>query len=409
MPGGLLAQDLAEETPTEADPPWWSAPEVPDAGTTPALSDTGTLEERIANLQKVRKALLQEVEQALKAKPQPLKPPALKMTCEDNPATVKAATDWAFEAGRPETALLQRLHAVRTSEQFAGLDDTATTEASAKLVTQLMGKAKALLKDSKADYTTIPAVTAFVFSVAHSGASIGQDQSGTLMSQLAAWLKPHLPAMLKVLREEHDYTMGDTIIRLVRWLNSWGISSGAANVDQALEDIRKALSFRLTLDFTFTSTGANGNVETFHLKAEVPLEYRVVEADRRVKAILVGEGQGRYLSYTESDGQLTMQAPNFPVQVKIEKFDPCAGTAQLFLDRFYADRETYIFHDGTSAPLGIAMVAWMVIFQDKMGGGGWNFDLNVANRQVKAVDQTYGSRQGVFSGDLTITLEHQPK
>lgn len=105
-----------------------------------------------------------------------------------------------------------------------------------------------------------------------------------------------------------------------------------------------------------------------------------------------------------------MEAPDFTVAVKIEDFDACAGRATLFLDRFYADTETYISNsDGFAAPLGLGMAGWMAVWEEQSGGGGWTFDLEVANRRAKAVEIGFGGAQGVFAADLAITLEHRPQ
>jgi hypothetical protein len=233
-----------------------------------------------------------------------------------------------------------------------------------------MGKANTLLSNRNARHETIPAITAFVNSIATSRALIGDDTAYNLLTRLAAWLTPQLPRLLAILRDEHDYAMATTLIRLARWLNMLGVSSGLADVDTVFDSVSRALICQLTLDLTFTSTGSNGNVESFHLPSVFPVNCQLVNTGKTLKGMIIGEGTGKYLSYTDSDGELTMNAADFPVAMKVKSFDPCAGTGELFLDRFYSDRETYIFTDGSSAKLGVAAVGWMSLFESRMAGGG---------------------------------------
>jgi hypothetical protein len=404
--------------PNPDDPPEPGSPSEPPPqsdgpATEPETPTSPTLEQREAAAKAERAAVEQEIAALLKTAVNVPAVPPLGVACEEDAVvqdlTAHVLRAWVQEASEPEASLLARLWTARRALQSLGVDDASSYAVEAQLVERLAAKAHAIMKANAKNRDAIPAVIGFVRGVARLSGSLGQsDTESELISALAAWLAPFVPGMLKDLREDHDYAMVIAVLRLLGQINALGLETGSGHLEDALSKITAAMTFALTLDYRFTVTGANGNVESFHLQASFPVRFEIGGGEKDVRAMLAGEGTGSYLSYTESDGRLRMQAQSFPVGAKIESFDPCAGTAQLFLDRFYAEAETYIFSDGTTADLNMAEVSFMVSYEKNRGPDGWLFDIPVTNRQKMVVETTIAGGQGTFAGTLQVTLDHQP-
>ena len=161
------------------------------------------------------------------------------------------------------------------------------------------------------------------------------------------------------------------------------------------------------LPYRFTLTGADGNVETYNLRADILLSFEIGGSERETRAILVGEATGSYISYVDSDGELGMLPASFPAGAKVEEFDACTGTASLSLDRFYAVAETYISPNCGPASVSSGMYGWMAVWDANRDKGSYVFDLEVI-KTASAVDMTLSGAQGAYAGTLDITLFHDP-
>lgn len=398
------APDLAEPAPAEPSP----ETEPDTTGPDPALAD------REATARAERAAVEKDIAQLLKTAVETPRPPALDLSCEEDAVTQTLTAElvnaWVREASEPEASLLIRLTNAHRALQLLGADDATSYATEEKLAARLVTKAKAVMAAHAGTRDTVLPVVGLVRAASQLAGILGQaETSAELQAALGAWLSPLVPGMLTDLRDKHDYAMVTTVMRLLRQLNSLGLETGSADLADAMDKIRAAMRFQLTLDYQFTVTGANGNVESFHLKAEFPVQFELGGGEKTARAVLVGEGTGSYLSYSETDGQLTMQAPDFPVAARIESFDPCAGTAKLFIDRFYAESETYFAHDGTPADLNMAEVSFMVNFDRNRRQNGWEFDVDVINLRKKAVDVALNAAMNAFAGTLYVTLDHQPQ
>lgn len=394
----------------------WS-PEVYDLGgswTTPGPAlgpeDAGTLAQREDLARQQAAAAEAEIRKVLAGQINLPAPPALDLSCQSKDAAPDPVEAWVRAATEPEATLLEQLHAARRELQLLGLDAGEAYELESQVAHRVGENARAVMAANRKAPGAIPAVVGLVRRASAMEGALGNTaESESLLAELGPWLAPFLPDMLTALREQHDYSKVEAALRLVRGMNSLGLETGTADLDSVLAQIEAAMQFQLTVDYTFTVTGANGSYESYHLQAEVPLKYRVGGADKDARAMLVGEGTGSYLSYIESDGDLQMQAPGFAVGAKVEKFDPCAGTATLFMDRLYAEAETYIYPDGPPTELNMAEVSFMVLWEDHNQNGGWVFVLPVTNRAVMAIDVPISETLNEFAGTMQFTLEHRPK
>ncbi|WP_372841317.1 hypothetical protein [Phaeovulum sp.] len=402
---------LPDDAPSDAT--GTDAPITENAPDVAPTADTRPASERAAGALAERTKVEAAIRALLKTPIDVPTPPALGVSCEDNAVTQmltgELVTAWVRAASEPEAELLINLTAARRGLQLLGLDDGAAYDLEARLADRLGAKARALMRTNQKNRDAIPAVIGFVGKAAQLSDLLGDTEKvAGLLNALGAWLDPFVPDMLRDLRKAHDYTMATTVMRLVRVLNLLGVETGSADLGSVYEHIAAAMRFQLTLDYQFTLTGENGHVETYHLRAEIPLTFEIGGAEREARAMLVGEATGNYVSYTDPDGDLGMLPASFPVAAKIENFDACAGTATLFLDRFYADAETYTFRNGDPAALPNGMYGWLAVWGENRAHGGYLFNLDVINKSALAIDETLSGAQGAFAGTLKITLEHRP-
>ena len=105
-----------------------------------------------------------------------------------------------------------------------------------------------------------------------------------------------------------------------------------------------------------------------------------------------------------------MQAPKFSVAATLRNFDACAGTADLTVDRFYADAETYQFENGDLS-LSMVRTPFELEFAKYLKGGVYTFPVQVHNLDPNMVDQTVEaiSTAGTVQTEFHIVLTHTPK
>lgn len=121
------SKDAQPDSQPEEASPWWKPPGLNAPEPPPVEDETPrALQERLVAGLAVEAALVQEAQARLKTAPNTPVPPALPMACETNPATTKAATDWALAAANPERNLLLRLHTMRRQLLLVGGTDSAS-------------------------------------------------------------------------------------------------------------------------------------------------------------------------------------------------------------------------------------------------------------------------------------------
>ncbi len=105
-----------------------------------------------------------------------------------------------------------------------------------------------------------------------------------------------------------------------------------------------------------------------------------------------------------------MTAPPFEVNVRIDNFDPCAGKATVYIDRFFADSEKYTAKVAPEpADIPMTKVGWQILFEDKFKQSVFAFDVPVTNLSATPIDEQISKTINAFSGTLTIKLVHKPR
>lgn len=417
---GLSEKELDELWPPDQQPvPDPSGPPGQDNTGEPssrAKPDTRSLAQREADALKRQKEAIRQIQQLLKQPVTVPPPPSLEIDCEDDEVTSmltgQLVEAYVKQASEPEAGLLKQLTGARRELQLLGADPKEGYDLESRLADRLVAKVEQVLKTTKNQRDKVLAVLGFAHRVTLLAQLLGDGgREQKLLSAVAAWLSELVPAIIKDIRTKHEYGLVNALIKIVRAANSAGIETGNVNFAWVYQQLEAALQFDLTLTFDLKSTGANGNVEEWTLKAEFPLKYTVGGDDKNVRAILEGSGTGNYARYADlSPGTpLRMTAASFPVSAKIEEFDACSGKAQLIVDTFHAESEVYIAKDGFEAPLPIVKWAWTMLHEKYRKGGGYQLDVPVTNRAATAVDTRIQNTMGVFDGTLTVKLVHKPK
>lgn len=366
--------------------------------------------DRYDALVKAANALLKQAETP--AEP----PPSLGASCNEQDDIVAMLTSelvqgYVKRAGKPEADLLTALLDARRSLNVLGQETTEGFELETALAERLMHKVEQVLNSTRKQRDKVLPVVAMANRVGQLIQLLGDsglDQR--LVAETGAWAAELIPSMLDDIAKKHDYSLVNAVFQVARAANSTGLDTGTADVDALMARIEALMQFDLTLTFNLTSTGANGLVEEWVLESRFPLRYKLGGGGKTLHAVLVGDGQGSYVSYVDKDpgSKLTMQGASFPVSAKIDDFDACLGNATVVIDQFYAETETYFTKNGPPTELPILQSAWIMMFEDRMAGGAYSFKVPLNNRTPIAIDRKIRVVMGVFDGTLTIKLKHKP-
>ena len=382
----------------------------PLAGTSDSpVRDDRSVEQRIADSTKHQNALIEQIKALLKQSDVSIvPPPSYELECNEDPVvellTEQMVQSYVKQGGDPELGLLEQLIAVRRELAMLGVEPADSYQA--QLANRLLVKAQTLIKT----YGSQRDKALAILGLAHKAANVLQllGDSGIeqkYFSEIAGWLSQLVPGMLKDIKTQHDYRLVNAVFTLTRVINSSGKLSGQADPNEILRQIEAAMRFDLSL-----ALEASGGAHEWSLSSEFPLTPTLAAGKNKLLQLMyVGEGQGTYASYAYKNGTQTMQAPDFPVMAKFTDFDPCKGTAVLFLDRFFAQEgETYLRQDTTNkAP--VVWAAFANAFRAQQVDQGFEFELPVKTKTEKAVDTVFDQSAKGFTGKLTVKLTHTPQ
>ena len=382
----------------------------PLAGTSDSpVRDDRSVEQRIVDSTKHQNALIEQIKALLKQSDVSIvPPPSYELECNEDPVvdllTETLVQQYVKHGGDPELGLLEQLLTVRRELAMLGIEPGDSYQA--QLANRLLVKAQKLIKTYGSQRDKVLAI----LGLAHKAANILQLLGDPAIEQkffgeITGWLSKLVPDMLKDVKTKHDYRLVNAIFTLTRVINASGNSSGQADPSEVLRQIEEAMRFDLSL-----ALEASGGSHEWALKSEFSLTATLATGKNKLLQLMyVGEGQGTYASYAYKNGTQTMQAPDFPVMAKVTDFDPCKGTAVLFLDRFYAQEgETYLREDTTNkAP--IVWAAFANAFREQQVDQGFEFELPVKTKTEKAVDTVFNQSAKGFNAKFTVQLTHNPK
>jgi hypothetical protein len=137
----------------------------------------------------------------------------------------------------------------------------------------------------------------------------------------------------------------------------------------------------------------------------------------------MGSGSGTYSFTFLKGGNVTAETQPFTVNVLINGFDACAGTANITVDRFSGESETIHLEDTDPITQPFVKKAWDFAFSSYKGSGvswfdpgggnieGFTFPVKVQNLNANAVDETIEGEKNCGSKcsvDFKIMLVHTP-
>ena len=383
-------------------------PPLADTSESPVRDDR-SLEQRIADSTKHEKALIEQIKALLKqSNISIVPPPSYELQCNEDPVvellTEQLVQSYVKQGGDPELGLLEQLIAVRRELAMLGVEPGDGYQA--QLANRLLVKAQTLIKTYGSQRDKALAILGLAHKAANVLQLLGDSEiEQKFFSEIAGWLSKLVPDMLKDIRTKHDYRLVNAIFTLTRVINSSGKLSGQADPSEILRQIEEAMRFDLSL-----ALEASGGGHKWALKSDFSLTPTLAAGKNKLLQLMyIGEGQGTYASYAYTNGTLTMNAPDFKVIAKVTDFDPCKGTAVLFLDRFFAQEgETYI-REGTTNKAPIVWAAFANAFRAQQVDQGFEFELPVETKTEKAVDTVFDQSAKGFTGKFTVKLTHTPR
>jgi hypothetical protein len=334
-------------------------------------------------------------------------PPSIPLDCvaaDAASANAKSLDDFVAAVGNPEMDLIRNLLAVERQRQLLG----QSGDPSFALVNQLLGRLEKKVLLLMETYTGRPeklqAVTTTALGIARSMELLGSPATA-ILGQLAAWWRASIDPLLDDVIEKHDYAKAATVVWVAR---SASLLGAAVDDDEVLRKLEAALTF-----------GLEAQLNVHWPVGDWLLASKFVMANQGFASgsgrFLTGEGTGEYVSLSSEEFGFT-EASGFPVRATLQGFDACAGTAELTVDRFSADAETYqsTDPDNTTGPVtgSIVKPAFEAAFEEYLKDGVYAFPVEVHNLDPRMVDQTIEAAppsQGLFTLEFDIVLTHTPK
>lgn len=340
-------------------------------------------------------------------------PPSIPFECtaDRDLFNSRAVQSYVTAASAPELQAMTKLLEIQRAAQLLGIGgDTYNFEVW--LLRRQIRKVQDLLRAHKGKPEKVAPILAFAVEVNRQVQLIGgaEREEQQLLAPVGDFVAATIDSLLRELVSKHDYRRATTLIRVARWARLLSSSGSSAGAEEAME---AALSFRVRIAFTFKTTGENGHVEDWTLEAEVPVTGAFDDVTN--KEILKGSGEGKYVSYVNHDAnprtRATMTAKGFPLDVRIEEFDACAGMAMVGVSRFFADAERYLapVDQGEPAELPMAKTGWELLFGDRNERGFYWFPVSVRNLNPTAVDSTRDQTMNTFDGHVSAQLIHTPR
>jgi hypothetical protein len=345
-------------------------------------------------------ALLKEARELNKQPIQFPPPPSVELACAGDEAADKrkdkAISEWVTDALAPERDLQIRLNSMAAEMAVMGLEYQPLLEAGGGLSVRGLWKAEKLLSAYPKDRDTILPIARFVATALGDYQRYGgEDQS--LFAELAGWLQSFIDDMIADIRTNHDYRQARTVLTVAAMA---GLGGADVDIEAIVDKIEAAMRFRLETKLTL-----DGPTEQWVLEGETYL-------DEFLSSGMRGSIPGRYVSLTHATERM-IGNPTFTANVLIDKFDPCQGTAQLLIDRYWADEEYYtVGGDPWPAPYKLVNAFWTLLFGEPAEDDGrFAFPLTVRNLQVNAVDELIKKSDDPVSvsARFEIQLVHEPR
>lgn len=332
-------------------------------------------------------------------------PPSTSISCADEgkaEADSQSLTDFMETFNAPEGPLCAQMLDIQRQLQLMGAEADYTREAT--LTDRLGQKAQSLIKDFGQDIEKVPAIAMVAIQTATDIQLLGSDQDGRsadLMEAVSAMYAKAIDELFRILVEEHDYGTVEPILSAAR---ASMLLSGASGVDSdaILSRLQNALRLELTLNYNYEQTGNHRWVQ------QAVFEVMAVFEGSSIGKI-TGAGTGSMLSFVwDNAPEWSVTAPDFPVQVIFENFDPCGASVELLLTPFHPLSET-AHMDGEAMDWPLLKMSWEVSFEESLQDDGlYRFPLTLQNLDATAVNETLENNIPYNEVKLEIILVHKP-
>lgn len=329
-------------------------------------------------------------------------PPSISVSCP-NEADNQSLNDFQETFNSPEGPLCAQMLEVQRQLQLLGAEPSYQREAA--LMGRLGQKALAMIKDYGQDVEKVPAIGMVALKTAADIELLGSDTSGrsaALMNALSAMYENATEELFKMLVEEHDYGTVGAILDAARVSLLLSDTSGV-DTDEIMNRLQKALNFELTINYDYEQTGNHRWVEQAAFEVSA-----VIEGSEIGK--ISGSGSGSMLSFVwDDEPELSVTAPDFPVQAVLENFRPCDASVELLLSPFYPQSET-LHVDGESMDWPLLKISWEDAFAENLQGDGlYRFPLTLHNLEGTAVSETLEYSVPDNEVKMEILLTHKPQ
>jgi DNA-binding CsgD family transcriptional regulator len=239
-------------------------------------------------------------------------------------------------------------------------------EREAALMDRLGQKALALIKEYGQDVEKVPAIAMVAIKTAADIELLGSDQYGRsadLTKAISVMYENAIEELFAMLVDEHDYGTVHTILETARASLLLSDTSGV-DTDEIINRLQKALHFELTINYYYEQTGNHRWVEQAVFDVEAVFEGSEI-------GNISGSGSGSMLSFIwDDEPELSVTAPDFPVQAVFTKFNPCDATVELRLTPFHPLTET-LHTDGESMDWPLLKTSWEVAFTENLQEDGF--------------------------------------
>jgi hypothetical protein len=267
-------------------------------------------------------------------------PPSLPLDCvsgDDAKANAKILDAFVAAVGNPEMDLITNLLTVELQWQLRGRPADQSFALEKQLLGRLEKKALLLMRTYTGRPEKLLAVATAALGIARRLQLLGSEATA-IMVLIPGWWEASIDPLVNDVIEKHDYSKADTVWWVARSASLLGAAVTAEQVQRKMEG---ALTFVLEAQLN-----VHWPAQDWLLASTFAMQHHAFDAG---KDFLTGKGTGEYVSFTSPDSMST-QAPAFPVAATLRNFDACAGTADLTIDRFYADAETYQIEDDDPPP-----------------------------------------------------------
>lgn len=234
------------------------------------------------------------------------------------------------------------------------------------------------------------------------------------------WMIRAADKKIKEIREEHNYKAMGPAVSLIQsaliFTSDFQVSQEFSR--KYLQKLKDAMTFTVSYDVSLHSGIAN---QRMTLKGKVKLSW----LDENDEKVFTGEGEGEYVSYSNSSPNTTrIDYPNkYPVTMKFVNFSPCdSETVDVQVDTIGAQTEVWYnpeLDEKSSDEYNFVNFMAEQLFRDyKQEDGNYLFKVPFTNNNALMGKESFSKtdsisypEEGSASGSITYTIQiaHTPK